>query len=891
MIFSLFNHIGTISVSAEGINNIENGLILNKSVSGPDGNGVYTLTLEAYATGEKITKIINKDVPTDIVLVLDQSGSMDEDFTNKTTEYIKVYESDLKKNRTYYIISNNGHKEVTWCDYCKAWTYRCGWRFWEHISGTKYLPKTSSEDNANDRTQFYETREVPAVTKLEALKAAVSGFINSVYEKAKGEDGNLGTDDDVNHRIAVVGFAAGWKNDHGQHRYYKNTELFIGNNQYTYNAGSYNGSSNPNSAQSHYKEAFQSMNTTNGYNNVIASVNALDAEGGTITNLGLEMANGIFEKSSISSNENRNRVVIVFTDGVPGWSGYDSNIARAAIDEAYICKNSYNAKVYAVGIFAEADPKSAGNENGSESEKANWFMQNVSSNNGVVSSSSYYLAASDADGLNNVFQQISKEISEGGTTVTLDEDAVVKDIVSDYFSLPDNISTSDIKVYTSDYIDDNKFDTEEVFENAEIRIDISSKTVSVSNFSFKDNWVGKETAADGTVTYRGKKLIIKIPIVVRDGFLGGNKVPTNASGSGVYENASATKPVEEFDSPKVDVCIKDITITASDKNVYLYSSLTDVQLMQGVEIKCGNVVIDQKADNYGLESWQDAYVDISLITNADQYTSLTEDKKYSISCTVNPIYEGEATAKTNSKEGSINVFKPELTFGDRYVYYGDTASYGDANLLSKKWKHGETVDESVTMIGTAPSLTLEYEPEYGVTNGIVDSTDDILVDVTVKLNNGVDVGQYTTFVHEDCDDETWYYYNYGGKPAFMLHVKTCTLNVSKLGAQAIDENISFIFRVKGNNAQAPISMDVVIQGNGTTTIVGLPVGTYTITENENWSLRYKPENASYTVNLTSENPNNTANPLTISNTRNYDKWLDGNAYCSNVFNHHMNTDD
>ena len=41
-------------------------------------DGTYTIDLEAYITGEIVTQIEKKNKPTDIVLVLDQSGSMAE---------------------------------------------------------------------------------------------------------------------------------------------------------------------------------------------------------------------------------------------------------------------------------------------------------------------------------------------------------------------------------------------------------------------------------------------------------------------------------------------------------------------------------------------------------------------------------------------------------------------------------------------------------------------------------------------------------------------------------------------------------------------------------------------------------------------------------------------
>ena len=41
-----------------------------------NGDGTYTVQLEAYATGSKVITEIAEDIPTDIILVLDQSGSM-----------------------------------------------------------------------------------------------------------------------------------------------------------------------------------------------------------------------------------------------------------------------------------------------------------------------------------------------------------------------------------------------------------------------------------------------------------------------------------------------------------------------------------------------------------------------------------------------------------------------------------------------------------------------------------------------------------------------------------------------------------------------------------------------------------------------------------------------
>lgn len=58
--------------------------------------------------------------------------------------------------------------------------------------------------------------------------------------------------------------------------------------------------------------------------------------------------------------------------------------------------------------------------------------------------------------------------------------------------------------------------------------------VEVTGFDFSNNYVGTVTN-NGSVSYRGNKLVIRFKVNVRDGFLGGNNVPTNGEKSGIYD--------------------------------------------------------------------------------------------------------------------------------------------------------------------------------------------------------------------------------------------------------------------------------------------------------------------------------------------------------------------
>ncbi len=101
------------------------------------------------------------------------------------------------------------------------------------------------------------------------------------------------------------------------------------------------------------------------------------------------------------------------------------------------------------------------------------------------------------------------------------------------------------------------------------------------------------------------------------------------------------------------------------------------------------------------------------------------------------------------------------------------------------------------------------------------------------------------------------------------------LTITKNGAQAIDENQSFIFTVEGMG----ITLDVVINGNGSVTIQDLPIGNYTVTENTNWSWRYTPADDSQTITLVA----NSKNEVSFANTRSRMYWLSGDSINENQY--------
>ena len=510
-------------------------------------------------------------------------------------------------------------------------------------------------------------------------------------------------------------------------------------------------------------------------------------------------------------------------------------------------------------------------------------MQNLSSNNGTPQQPSYYLSAGDAASLNSIFQQISNNI--GGSSTTLDGNTVVKDIISPYFTLPENATESNIKLETYHCTDKDAKGNYIWSKNGDAmgaKASISGNQVNVTGFNFSENWCGTETNAQGT-TYRGNKLVISFNVKPKEGFLGGNGVPTNTS-AGIYVNADAKEPVMTFPVPTANVPIEDVAVKAQDKNVYLLGKVTENDCKTGATAMCNGVNLLNANEYTGDNAWKAKYVNITT-TVINPTEALTADGKYTISVKVEPkplesgIVPPTGTAaepQPGTNTAKINVFKPELTFQDSEAYYGAAVPDYNGNLTTTEWKHGDTVstDAGVTMLGTAPKLDITYTPKDGkIVDNKINTKQDVPVSATVKIGE-TDVNEYTTFAHPDCTGKTC---TLPDGHHFWIHVKTCTLSITKKGG-ADDE--SYVFDVYKDGTSTKYS-EVTIEGNGTQTLYELPVGTYTIEENEGWSWRYIADNGSGAT----LNANNPTDEIICNNKKNNNQWLNGfSTVVRNIYN-------
>ena len=767
-----------------------NGLFTNKTVV-PEGDG-YKITLESYTKGE--VKTAEKNVPVDIVLVLDQSGSMNFNFKGE----------------------KDGSKE-----------------------------------------------------RQKAMIGAVNKFIGSVAAKY---DKNAS-----DHRISIVEFRGSSRDD--------STIL----QRWTY-------------ADAQGKKNLQQIVTN------------LEAEGATNTAAGVQNAEVLMGKDYKyeGSNTERQKVVIVFTDGMPTETNkFDQTVADNAIKSANRLKAPQTTDnpqggctVYSVGIFTGADPKQLyGGKTDVPGKKSKWtgdipagnrFLNYLSSNSSDASSlglkqidaedekwqisknytldkTGYYLTADNAVDLNNIFQKISENIES--SKINLGPDAVLRDVVTKPFDMPAN--ASDIKVYTSDY---NGTGFGQRVEAPDLTVKMNGKQVEVSGFDYNNNFVSDTAKADETF---GKKLIVEFTVTPNEAFLGGNQVPTNEITSGVFKNDTDSKALDEFVVPTVNVPVKELTVTAPDKDVYLHADASNETLKNDVKVTFGGKTFTELAD------WQKAYVNEPVVSVAGGVEKAEQDGTYTAEVKLDPLYPNSARddmkpvpGTVSSATGNIYVYKPEITFKDLRGYYGDAMPnnlIANAMVGDTKWVHEGIEADSTKMIGTAPDVT--YAPD--VNNTYIGTRKDIPVNVIATIR-GTDITNNVIFEHQDCEPKCGFDPK---KEEFLVHVKTCTLIVHKNVTNGDAGKQLFVMDVTGQTNIGEQNVQVTVAPNGSTVIKGLPTGTYTVKEdleNNKWAWRYEvtysPNNASAT--LTSTNLEGT---VTVTNNKTTDKWLNAFAAAENMF--------
>ena len=341
---------------------------------------------------------------------------------------------------------------------------RKGYWYYKNTDGTKV--------RVTQETNTIYTRANDSTTKNAALKAAAKAFVENVNTK------------NPDSRIGIVKFASGSTINNSGNK----TMLRVGN----------------------------SKSTIDGW------IDNLGTYGATNTAAGFRSAKEIFDNPSnwadVHQNQNRKKLIVFLTDGVPTTSSdFSESVATSTVTTATTLKGaSYNAEIYSLGIFDAADYEGDLGDNATI-KKVSKFMKDVASDD------SKYMTADSVQSLYDIFNSITDNMP---TSVT----ATITDVI------------------------DSRF---ELISGEKSRLEGSGATFTTSNGITTVTWI--DTTVNSTPEWHET-----IHIKAKDDFIGGNMIPTNGSTSGITIDGN-TKP---FPQPSVNVKLLTPSIGNKEKTYY-----------------------------------------------------------------------------------------------------------------------------------------------------------------------------------------------------------------------------------------------------------------------------------------------------------------------------------
>ena len=549
----------TVASTRHNVNQ-EDGIVVTKTAT-PKEDGTVDISITAYTTGEVTAH--STVTPTDIVLVLDVSGSMDDEVEESTiTGYTEVQGSDqswdflwwsdtrygfASTDTTYYIDKNGTKIPVTYAgeDDNNYDFYTDGSSYYYPVMESGYTNQALSYPIV----QFYSaTIETTTQSKMEVLKAGAKAFIETTAAKNAGI-----TDASKMHRIAIVKYA--------DDSYYSGTAstqtltLAEGNNK---NSSGYN-----------YTQVVKGLLPVTSANATVLedAIDSLDAGGATAIDYGMNLASALLGSQE---SDDRADVIIAFTDGEPNHqNGFDSTVANNALDTAASLKSTGDVSVYTISMAENADASVLG------TNQTNQFMHYLSSNypNAISMSNSgtgdiakgYYLTPDGDHALESIFTGIMQNI--GAPHVEMGANAVLTDAISSYFALKD---------------DANSITLQEVAKTATgwgtpaattatYSLSADKKVVKVTGFDFDANYLSAE-ARDGS--FYGKALLLTMNVTPQKHIIDAGasvhqgNVPTNAGDAFLADSTGVSRAVVGTPTLTLPKVTYSYTINGTNKTEY-----------------------------------------------------------------------------------------------------------------------------------------------------------------------------------------------------------------------------------------------------------------------------------------------------------------------------------
>lgn len=535
----------------------DEGVVLKKDYeANTDGTG--ELTLQAYVTGETVTIEREVNMPLDIVFVLDYTRSMGDTLgSGKKIDALKTVMVDtLKSVYEKRDTGLSGTHRVAFVGYCGFQTARVVGD--QTIRSDHWINGTSDYLN-NLGSAFYGSALKPIVTDEEKEADEdvetwwASSNVKSIWDEAIGV-----YTDEVHENTEVYG---GTRPSYG---------LMSANNIFANN-------SNLDSKSGKARQRVVILLTDGAPSSAWKSGAKVEADD-TIQQAYLLKSQygadvytiGLLEGAANTEKAPEATKTVTHIELVP--QGQSGKYKEVEVSEEVPCtwlELEFNVDVYATGSTTIAKCNAITNAflhvvssdfPRAQKLEMNYLVPGMTFSTVAEADTffttgyydqKHYFPADNTSALSNIFTKIFEKISTDKSSYELDSNTVLKDIVSDDFSLPEEFTNASVTVKVAKFAGYDSSDKPTwddpvtVTSGIDVTVDTETKTIDVTGFDYSANWVGiKESAPHGS------KLIIVFTIIDNGTGLG-TDLPTNAAGSGVYKNLNTG--VKEFTTPVVDV--------------------------------------------------------------------------------------------------------------------------------------------------------------------------------------------------------------------------------------------------------------------------------------------------------------------------------------------------
>lgn len=519
----------------------------------PDGSCGH-IRLETFVTGESMT--VDVHIPTDIVVVVDQSGSMADAFDgteNVPYEQQRLYA--LKQALTTFVGQVKTDAEETGCNHkiaivgfanCELNHTGGRWNNTELLSTANAVPYASGNTTISSIT---DANYRDALQEVTAASIAQNGRHYVAIDRVAGQGATY-----MQYGLIMA------KNVLDKRLEKKFLDPVSGDSLARAQVVVFFTDGYPGRTASYY-------NTSNDYfvqtfgNNTYPTYNGTTYDNQTVADAAVTAANDI-----------KNLGATVFTVGI--FEGADPAAAFQTTMQEY---TSYNGTVrYRYWTTGKASANGLLHFISSDygyNEVTSWSGMTTSNQNTAGKfPQSKYMSASNSSELSQVFTQIAEQT--GGAAFEMETGTIVQDQISPDFQLnfPEGTEPVNAIIAYAPKCTGKSGSTlqfEDINDNGTLTLTdgvvtgggenklptglvslVDNKTLQLTGFNFKEMWCGEEDNY-GTVTYHGRKLVMMIPLVVNEDTWG-DGIQTNTPMSVIFPNGDLLNPIE-YNLPIADV--------------------------------------------------------------------------------------------------------------------------------------------------------------------------------------------------------------------------------------------------------------------------------------------------------------------------------------------------